>query len=176
MFKNILVPIDGSDHASKATNIASDLAAKYDARIVFVHALLSNTKAAGIRDLIDTKKLPESADKELDRIENLKTMMASNAVPQRFVDFVVSNEALVSVGDILLGEAERTAKEHGVKNITRTWKLGDPADCILAAADDEKAVLIVMGSRGLSNLSGLFVGSVSHKVSHLSHCTYISVK
>ena len=176
MFKNILVPIDGSDHATKAVNIASDLAAKYGARIVFVHALLRNAKAADIRGLIDTKKLSESAGEELDRIENLQKMMASNAVPQRFVDFAVSNDVLVSVGDILLDEAERTAREHGVKNVTRTWKQGDPADCILTAADDEKADLIVMGSRGLSDLSGLFVGSVSHKVSHLSHCTCISVK
>ena len=53
---------------------------------------------------------------------------------------------------------------------------GDPADCILETAAREKADMIVIGSRGLSNLKSLLVGSVSHKVSHLADCTCVSVK
>jgi len=33
-----------------------------------------------------------------------------------------------------------------------------------------------MGTRGLSDLKGLFVGSVSHKVSHLADCSCITVR
>jgi nucleotide-binding universal stress UspA family protein len=40
----------------------------------------------------------------------------------------------------------------------------------------EKANLIVSGARGLSDLKGLLVGSVSHKLSHLSPVTCITVK
>ena len=176
MFKNILVPTDGSEHASKAVKIASDLAAKYDARIVFVHALLSHAMASDLRNLIDVKKLPGKVSQEFEQTENLQRSMAGNSAAYAFFEFAISNEVLVAVGDILLDEAERTAKMHGVKKITRAWKQGDPADCILAAAENEKADLIVMGSRGLSDLSGLLVGSVSHKVSHRSHCTCITVK
>lgn len=41
---------------------------------------------------------------------------------------------------------------------------GDPAAAIIDAAADEKCDLIVMGTRGLSNLQSIALGSISHKV------------
>jgi nucleotide-binding universal stress UspA family protein len=41
---------------------------------------------------------------------------------------------------------------------------GDPAQAITEAASNQKCELIVMGTRGLSNLAGMALGSVSHKV------------
>jgi nucleotide-binding universal stress UspA family protein len=38
MFKNILVPVDGSDHALHALDVACDLAQKYGATLRLVHA------------------------------------------------------------------------------------------------------------------------------------------
>jgi len=38
MFKNILVPVDGSDHALHALNVACDLAQKYGAALRLIHA------------------------------------------------------------------------------------------------------------------------------------------
>ena len=40
----------------------------------------------------------------------------------------------------------------------------------------EKPDMIVMGRRGLSDLQGLLMGSVSHKVSHLADCACLTVK
>jgi nucleotide-binding universal stress UspA family protein len=45
---------------------------------------------------------------------------------------------------------------------------GRIAQEIIDAADEEEAGLIVMGSRGVSNLRGLLLGSVAHKVLQLS--------
>jgi nucleotide-binding universal stress UspA family protein len=39
MIKKILVPTDGSDHAKKAIEIASDLALKYGATICLLHVV-----------------------------------------------------------------------------------------------------------------------------------------
>jgi len=38
------------------------------------------------------------------------------------------------------------------------------------------ADMIVMGSRGVSDLKGLVMGSVSHKVMQLAPCTCVSVR
>jgi nucleotide-binding universal stress UspA family protein len=53
---------------------------------------------------------------------------------------------------------------------------GDPAQSILHLAKERGVDTIVMGSRGLSDIKGLFVGSVSHKINHLAECTCITVK
>ena len=50
---------------------------------------------------------------------------------------------------------------------------GRAAKAILRAAESEGADVIVMGSRGLSDLAGLLLGSVTHKVIQLSHCTVV---
>ena len=55
-------------------------------------------------------------------------------------------------------------------------EVGDPAAAILEVAKGRKADLIVMGSRGLGDLQGLLLGSVSHKVGHLADRTCITVK
>lgn len=47
------------------------------------------------------------------------------------------------------------------------------AKAILQAAEGEGADAIVMGSRGLSDFGGLLLGSVTHKVIQLSHCTVV---
>ena len=49
-----------------------------------------------------------------------------------------------------------------------TVRLGGPAPAIVEIANDEGADLIVAGSAGMSALSGVFLGSVTHKLIHLA--------
>jgi nucleotide-binding universal stress UspA family protein len=72
--------------------------------------------------------------------------------------------------------AEREFKEKGVKNFQSSIIEGDPAQAIIEFARKEAVDTIVMGSRGLGNLEGVFLGSVSHKVCNLAHCTCLTVK
>ena len=46
---------------------------------------------------------------------------------------------------------------------------GKAAQAIVDSALEHKADTIVMGSRGLSDVAGMVLGSVAHKVIHLSH-------
>ena len=68
------------------------------------------------------------------------------------------------------------AREKGASNVETVRRSGDAAAIILEVANDQSADMIVMGSRGLGNVKGLLLGSVSHKVTQLSECSCITVK
>ncbi|MUM76630.1 universal stress protein [Pseudodesulfovibrio sp. F-1] len=53
---------------------------------------------------------------------------------------------------------------------------GGVADVIANVAEVEKCDLVVMGSKGKSNLEGLILGSVTHKVLNIAHCPVLVVK
>ena len=55
-------------------------------------------------------------------------------------------------------------------------KSGHVAKCILELAEEEKADIIIMGSRGLGLLKGVFIGSVSQKVVEESKIPVMVVK
>jgi nucleotide-binding universal stress UspA family protein len=54
--------------------------------------------------------------------------------------------------------------------------IGDPAREIVAAADRLDTDCIVMGRRGLGDVGGLRMGSVSHKVGHLTDKTLVTTQ
>lgn len=77
------------------------------------------------------------------------------------------DEALHSIGRERLADAERLMQEGSVpwKSVVR---IGAPAETIVAEARRERADLIVMGTRGLSALRGLLVGSVALRIAQSS--------
>ncbi len=80
-------------------------------------------------------------------------------------DLEAAPDAQAAVDDVC-----RTIAGAGVEarpEVTRVL-VGRVAQAIMTAADEHGADLVVMGSRGLSDLQGLLVGSVAHKVIHLS--------
>lgn len=174
MFKKILLPTDGSDHAKKAARIAGDLAGRYDADLVLLHVLLRDHLDEGLKHYAEVERLADSRP--------LSQALAS--IPEgRFpVSMVPANggdteeEVLSAVAELVLRAAADTAKECGAKRLRTLTEDGDPAQRILQRAEAEGADLIVMGSRGFSDLKSLVVGSVSHKVSHLSPCPVMSVR
>jgi nucleotide-binding universal stress UspA family protein len=72
----------------------------------------------------------------------------------------------------VLDDAVRTLKERGtnVRGDLRIPVIGGVAHEIIDRAAAERADVIVMGSRGLSEWSGLILGSVTHKVLNLTSC------
>ncbi len=53
---------------------------------------------------------------------------------------------------------------------------GSPGSMIAEAATIEKCEMIIMGSRGRTDLQGLFLGSVAHRVLHAATCPVMVVK
>lgn len=175
MIKNILVPTDGSDHAVKATTFAADIAAKYEARIVLFHSLLVHVGSGEILGLLEAGQLSKETQKDLENAAELLSRIQSVA-PVGSKGVPLSIDVLGQVGKDVLKAGEALAREHGAAEVSRILTNGEPINCILRAIDDENIDLIVMGSRGLGNLEGLLVGSVSHKVGQLADCTVVTVK
>lgn len=72
------------------------------------------------------------------------------------------NRAVIA-GRELLETAAKRARAAGVQVMTNVLE-GPPAEAILRVAEAEHCDLIVMGSRGLGQLKGLLLGSVSERV------------
>ena len=67
----------------------------------------------------------------------------------------------------IVDDLAREATQHGIAEVVPLVEEGDASQQILAIAEQHDVGLIVMGSRGMGELKGLLVGSVSHKVMHL---------
>ncbi|MDH5795634.1 MAG: universal stress protein [Candidatus Bathyarchaeota archaeon] len=82
---------------------------------------------------------------------------------------------LEAEGKAILAKGEETVKAQGLPVEVRL-RQGVPAEELLRAAADEKADLIVLGSRGLSQVKAFLLGSVSDKVSHHAKCPILIVR
>ncbi len=145
--KNVVVAIDGSDHAKKAVELATDVAAKFGATLHLVHV---------VHDLQVPEALKHYA--EVEHIDN------PAAVQLRLV------------GERVLKQAEAQATRNGVAKVSTVILMGEAAEEILSYARYVGADIIFTGRRGLSRMVGLLIGSVSSKVSSLADCPVVTVK
>lgn len=174
MIRTIILPTDGSTHANRAVDMAGDIAARFGARVVILQALLHHTSTTEIRQLAEEVGVDDAATKKLDELEN--AMFEAAAAAYAPVPIPVPPDILRQVGDGIAERARQAIEAKGVTEISTRVIDGNPAENIIAAAQHEKADLIVMGRRGLGNVAGMLMGSVSHKVSHLADCACLTVK
>ena len=121
-----------------------------------------------------------------DRAASLASELAKHHSSDVLV-FHVREKAAVRFGsyDVDLDEAEqdiadetaRKLKDQGIsarpERVTDFY--GNTAKRVARAAEEYDANVIVMGSRGLSDMGGLFLGSVAHKVLHAAPCPVLIV-
>lgn len=146
MIKKILVPVDGSKQSDKALEFACNLAEKYEASIIIQHTVETT--------------LHEHA-----------MFMGSAGFA-----FELDEEQIHETGKKIIESATKLIDKHHQLSVSSVIDHGSPAINIVQRAKDNKVDMIVMGSRGLSDLGGLLLGSVSHKVSHLAECTCVTVR
>lgn len=174
MFKSIVLATDGSAHAKRAAAAAADLAATYGARLTIVTVMPNALTLEDVESSPQAARLPRSAKAEIRRLRTLARESQGDADIYPYVP------ALHSLGtalaDAILDDAESVTARKKISKVTRLGVIGDPAAQILAQAKKAKADLIVMGTRGLSDFRGLMLGSVSHKIIHMSACPCLTVK
>jgi len=150
MIERILVATDGSDHAAKAVEFAADLAVKYGAHLIVLHAV-SDWGSGRVPD-------------ELAAYEKAEHM------------HVTERDIRVGIANEILHRAEAAARAEGADDLDVMLVDGRASKAILETAKARNVDLIVLGSRGLGDAQSLLMGGVSHKVSHLAPCTCITVK
>jgi len=177
VLKKVLIATDGSNHANKAVEFGSEIAAKFGAEVVLTHVLLRGEISENLRHMAEVEYAVAEGGKALsDAIATIPEGRFPASIDFRKKNATSESEILRAVGEQILSEAERRARQHGVSSIEKRIEDGDPVKRILEIADDTKADIIVTGSRGLSDFKSLMLGGVSHKLSHLSRITCITVR
>lgn len=148
MLRKILVPTDSSAHAQKAIDFACDLALKYRAKLYVMHVVSETDVPEWVQEYIKAEGIKEP--------------------PQ--------NVYLEKIGRRIIELAEKQIKGKGVENFESMVELGNPSEKITEFAKGNDVDMIVMGSRGLGEVKGLLLGSVSHKVCNMAKCTCVTVK
>lgn len=174
MFKTVLTATDGSAHSGRAVEVASDIAEKFGARLIVLHILAQGPLTESQTRMVDTEHLAQSAQAAAPSVADVPGRVKASSQSRAVVE--QTWQVRRASGTEIVQQAERVAKSRGVLEITRKVHEGDPVKEILNEAEQEAVDLIVMGTRGLSDLRGLLLGSVSHKVCQLARCPCLTTK
>ncbi len=147
MISAILVATDASPASNKAIDMAADMAAKYDASLALLYVIREMQLPDELRNMAEVEKI---------------------AGPRA--------EVLQFVAGKILHDAETRAKDHGAARVESITREGDPASCIIEEAKGRSVDLVVMGTRGLGQVKGMLLGSVSRKVSNLADVNCLIVR
>lgn len=147
MFKHILVPVDGSTLSWRASEMASQLAADYGARMTVLNVARKFKVPDRLKQYLDAEHLTG------------EPILAIDDATERLIQDIV-----------------KEARTKGVKRVEAKFKEGHPSRTIVTYAKEHDCDAIIMGSRGLTEIEGALLGSVSHKVASLAHCTVIIVR
>lgn len=170
-FKKILCAVDGSDHAHKAQELAIELANSSGAELLFLHGMLLNAPAEELHRFAQIEGLEKTVQPTLDTLRALQGRLEYG-----YEEPPVGSRVYAEIGQSILDAAKSDADSKGVKKVDTILTDGDAADQILRAIRERGADCVVIGSRGLSDVKALFLGSVSHKVLNRAPCTCITVK
>lgn len=147
--RKIMVAVDGSEQSDKALDFACDLSRSKSAALIIAH--------------VQTEHGAPIVPDELKRYNELEHVK------------ITEQEILQKMSNDILHAAQKHARESGVAQSQTVLCEGDPADSLVALAAGEEADVLVLGSRGVSDLDGLLFGSTSHEVEHKAGCTVIVV-
>ena len=146
MFK-VLVATDGSIHALKGAEYAARMMAKMND--VMVTLLYVGQSSETVFPFLDTGR--------------------------GMVDQDALTQAVNEIGNSVLANTAKAFSATTAKVETRVL-VGEAANVISKIANEEKYDLVILGSRGLTDLQGIVVGSVSERVAHQTRVPVLIVR
>ena len=177
IIKRVLVGIDGSEPADKAMDLACEMASRFGAELIALHVISDKPLSEAERKMAEVE-FPAEIAQGFDAARLMDAQGNVRLMSQRLAEQATATAGRFrrALGERLIEDVARRAKESSVANVRTILEEGDPATAILRVAHNEAADIIVMGRRGLGDLAGLLLGSVSHKVTHLAECACLTVK
>jgi nucleotide-binding universal stress UspA family protein len=149
-FQRILAAVDGSEGSAKASEVAADLALKFDAQLFILNVF---------------RGYPE-----------YMTMFPSAPSPSGEVIRAYEEYARKTALEVV-DRAVSLAEKKGVKVKLKTSEtIGSVVETITDYAVAEKVDLIVMGTRGMGGFKKMLLGSVSSGVVTHAQCAVLVVR
>jgi nucleotide-binding universal stress UspA family protein len=134
MFKNILIPTDGSEQSQRAVRLGVELAKVHDARITGIHV-----------------------------IPDYHLLIAYEGAFDPVTEERIEEEAKARA-ETYLAHVRQTATEAGIPCSTVCETSDHPYDAILRTAETNGCDLILMTSHGRKGLAAVLLGSETRKV------------
>ena len=147
MFEKILIAVDGSEPSNHAMEMAIEMAKKFGSELHMLHVVRS-------------MQLPTNFGRLEDYV----------ALERR------RHDLLKSAGEQILNQCRGVAEAAGLSTVKTDVGAGDPANAIVTYANKNGIDLIALGSRGLGEVEGVLMGSVSRKVSNTSKSSCLIFK
>ncbi|MEX1280399.1 MAG: universal stress protein [Acidimicrobiia bacterium] len=145
--ERILLAVDGSDHAQRAARVAGELSSGLGASVDVINVVP------------ERRMMPGDAMVERGSLEHV---------------YVNEREILRGAGRQVVDQAARIVRDAGGTVGDAAVLVGDAAHRIAEQAKASNVDCIVLGRRGLGDVGGLFMGSVSHKVGNLTDTTLVT--
>jgi nucleotide-binding universal stress UspA family protein len=146
-FKNILVPLDGSEYSIKALEYASIMAKGFNSKLIALYILPSS-----IRYNLFVNKEKSKINSPFNQIIQVSYIEAQN-----WLKDITKKIDLEIVTEVIIAEESIVSE-------------------IIEFAERENIDLIIMGTRGRTGFKKLLLGSVAAGVVNFAHCPVLVIR
>ncbi|ELU04229.1 hypothetical protein CAPTEDRAFT_20984 [Capitella teleta] len=141
--KNVVIAIDGSDIAQQALDFYLQHLHQDGNRLILIHAAELPALPTSQAIYMSGELWEQMCEKEKEKVKQLEESYAQKM------------------------------KAAHVSGTIKAVFSGRPGEIICETANEEKAIMIVMGTRGMGTLRRTILGSVSDYVVHHAHCPVV---
>ncbi|MDG6938673.1 MAG: universal stress protein [Nitrososphaerota archaeon] len=145
-FQKIVVAFDGSKDSVEAVRLACSMAAKFGSKLTVTHVYSS------------------------------PAMIFSGGAGIPIPNYGELDDAAKEAAEAVLSRGVQLAAQAGVNAKGELLEAASVVEALVGFATDQKADLIVVGTRGMTGFKKLIVGSVSSGLVGHSHCPVLVVR